>query len=405
MKITTTFEELQNAFKTVASTISESNLDSSMKNITLWVKRDCNTKIVCNTVYTSTYSEIETNVSFEDTEKEEEYFVQIQAKALINIFKTFSSLSRTRVDKVEFEILDKSVILYIHERGKEETDTFTNETKYQFVRVPVKPTLIEQIKLYDISLDIAEIDVSELNYYFDAALPLLINDDSRRWNNSLIFNKEKIYTITSYGGLVMTNTLVDKGFDDFSLKFDTIRLIKQFLLSLEKFKFGKRISPSNENVYLLVFVTEKTKIVERVGKLENKFRYELLGDIPNNGVIIDKGYLYDVLKRLALTPESVNVEINVTNGIGSMIIMCNEFVQNIPVQVAKGSGEFKFTIMPEVFGKAVMKTWKYNKEIKELFLFVANKEKGEVVLCVTDKTNRWYMMLPRLKLSAEFKKF
>ena len=83
MKITTTFEELQNAFKTVASTISESNLDSSMKNITLWIKRDCNTKIICNTVYTSTYSEIETNVSFEDTEKEEEYFVQIQATALI----------------------------------------------------------------------------------------------------------------------------------------------------------------------------------------------------------------------------------------------------------------------------------------------------------------------------------
>lgn len=405
MRITTTYKEMQTALQVVLATVNDSNLDVASKNLVFWVKREdseTRLRVVSSNVYATTYTAISADVSFDKEDKETEYFVQLQAKAVTEIMKALSSLSKTVITKIEFNVLEREVILAIYEdaKEKEEADSgsYANITKFKLPRIPIKPTMISQITSSDLVSEAVEIDRNEIMYYLDAILPMFSKDGMDNANTRIYVGAEQIYAVPLYCAVILKNTLKDKGFYDFTLKNSIAKFIKTFISYEDKIKFAKKLV--SDGVYKITLANSVSKAIITVKDLEGAFNIEKFEGKPNNGIVVSKLYMSDVLKRLALSEDTVNVEIVISEGTGSMIIECNELVQRVPVQMVKGSGTFAFSIRPSILSSITMNHWKNAKEAQDILAFyVANNENGGVELCIMDATKMWATKIKKLVLN------
>lgn len=405
MTIKFNYNEMLKALHTVLVTTSDSNLDVTMKNIIFWVQGD-KVIIVSNNIYATTFTDMNVSIKYSDNENPElERFLQIQVKPFFETFKAFSNLKRTEVSGVEIEVEDKSLLLKIYETVKgsanEGSEGIVNLAKYRFTQIPIKAMQTNLIKTSLATITNTEkyvIKTADLNYYFNAIVPM-ITADKRVFGNVTVL-KDKIYATPIYCAIVMDNKLADKGFSDFTLRSNVVKFIKQLIDKETEIQFSK--TQMSENVYMLVIESEDTKTIIQVGSLEDRFRIELIEGIFTNGIVVNKEYLYDVLRRLPQTSSLINIDITINEGKGSMLIVGETFTQSIPVELAKGSGTYLFSINTQNFKQILMQHWKEGNSIDNLFFYVEQTGNDSVGLVITDKTKEWYVKLPKLFRVAEY---
>lgn len=400
MNIIIDFEEMQRALKGVLATVNDSTISSDNRNFLFWVNKSSQIcKVVSKSIYATTYTNVKAAVMFDEEDKDDDIFVQLQAKRVDDILKTYTSLSTTTVIGVEFSIKSNTVIMIVREGEKGKEDVVKNATKFRLAKLPIMASMLMQIKQIPNNVQMEEIQSKEILYYLDAFLPMFSKDNVENNSNRIYIGDDNIYAIPLYCAVILKNKLYDKGFNDFILRKNIAKFIKVFISFEEVIKYAKQ---ATESGYILLFENSYGKVVIQVENMESAFSIEKFVDKPNNGIVISSKYMTETIKRLSLTKDTVNVEINITADKGQMMIISQDFVTYVPVAMTKGMGRFEFSVLPEILSMLVMNHWR-NKEYEDdyLFILVNQTEKGYVEMCVMDKSNEWFTKVNKLILNKK----
>jgi hypothetical protein len=122
-------------------------------------------------------------------------------------------------------------------------------------------------------------------------------------------------------------------------------------------------------------------------------------DMPSTGVVVDKIYLMDVLKRLSLSSEPANIRIEVLDGLGTMKVASKNMTQSIPVFNVKGSGTFSFQIKAELLSNVIFSHMTVFSE--SVFIYLEQVDNNRIIMGVNDNTKLWQTKLSGLTAAKD----
>ena len=377
-------DTIERAMTTVTSITSDRSLKEDLKNLVIWVKGG-KTYFVAINGNISSVTLVEALVDREGS-TEEEIFVQLRAKDINDIVASMKGLKRTKVASVELHISENEAIMHVFEEPIDPEMAFADKyfqvSKHRVTKTRIKDIVKEEINKINMDVEGEPVTSVDLKLYIDALLPTVAKE-TREATSNVMFGDDYLYTrLTSYAA-VMKSELPDvcKGF----------RLTNNYVAFLRNFA-------SDETIYInkvevgngLVILTLKNKdSVAQIKCPDLSRAYDLtpcLG-IPDNGVVVDKPYLIDVLKRVNKGNEPVFIEISVHEGVGTFKVVSKLMTQEIPVTKAKGEGDYSFSIRADLLSSVIMSH--VNMFDETLYMYFEYDDKNIVMAC-TDCLGLWH---------------
>ena len=194
----------------------------------------------------------------------------------------------------------------------------------------------------------------------------------------------------------MANFIDAEFFNGFKLSYRILTFIEKFAGTTEMLSVAK----TDKHLYFKtdsseVFVLYDTKIVP----------FQTQSDMVSKDsfIKVDRIYLKDVLKRLSLVNDSVEVFVKADEGI--ITVSNSKFSQDIRItgsQNMEGVTRFKFKIMPDVLNKAIIGNDDFyversNPESADTIIYCCRKETSVDAIVFADYTNAW-LSLVRVKV-------
>lgn len=386
MIIKSNYESVDKAMATVASIVNDKMLQDDLKTLIIWVK-DGQTRFVANNGNITSATDVEATVDFEGA-PEGETFVQLRSKDVVDVLAAFKGLKRTKVTGLEFHIKEREAVLHVIEGPIDDNmqyaDEYNQTSKYRITKSILKEIIKSEIQ--KIKIDVKGIDVESANalLFFNALLPTVVKE-TREGSNNVIFGDQNIYTVPATYAAIMPNKLPE-GFSGFRLPNTVVTFLKNFVSASETFIFHKE--ELGNGLVILTLKNDKSVAVIKCADLSRAFDITNFVAIPENGIVIDKMYLIDVLKRININTEAVFVEVDMDNGAGSFKVVSKSMTQNVPVIRAKGSGKFTFSIRAELLSVVVFSHAAYFDE--NIFFYFETGDKNNIVMACTDNSQLWH---------------
>lgn len=386
MRIKTSFEALDSTMTTVTAIVSDRMLQEDLKNVVIWLKE--------GKVFFAAYSGTTLSATLVDAQVDTEGvthpedFIQLKAKDINDILATFKGLKRTVISHVEFEIKENEAILHIFEEPSDpsidQADSYRQESKFRVTKPRVKDLVKSEIQKINVDFQGPPIDNSVPLLYIGALLPTIAKE-TRESTNSLFFSDKYVYTFLAPYAAIMPNGL-DPVFQGFRLNNTTVTFLKNFIQTEESFAMQKEVHP-NGMVVLTVKVGNSVAVI-KCSDMSRAFDISNFVTVPSNGLAVDKAYLLDVLKRVSLSSEATNIQIDIENGVGTFKIISKTMTQSLPVVEAKGQGSYHFMIKAELLSSVV---FSHASDFGELvFLLFEHGDRGNIVMAVSDNTKLWH---------------
>lgn len=345
--------------------------------------------------------------------------LSVAVKEVSGLLSSYSSLYRTRVDKVCLESRPYSVTMSVYEVSKwDNTDVnniFVNMMKNQvhrhtLVKYDTLPNVqreLPNLVMADDSVDISIDPMKEMLGYAYPALAKVKGDTAE-----LSFTEDFAYSVL--GGLLgirLKNTLPKEVFSGITLTTPTLRLMNE-LISCTCVKAHKELKNMIANfaaqaagiqnkaasVYTLTFAFDDVLIRFQAEDKSGMTDIALFEDKSVFGVTVDKPYLLDVLKRFDDT-EGVCLAVSVENGQGHLKVNSQRGCQEVPVVGIMGNGGSTFAILPSNLNLLAM-SHVMNVEdgvlndASRLTLGFIQTDKSVAVVC-KDDTDAWMSKYPR----------
>ena len=378
------FKTLVDTMGTISSVVSDKLLKEDYKNVIVWVKDGIvRFGAFSGIVSTATTLDAEVNV------KEGEFTAQLKAKDINDIISTFSSLQRTEVSQVDIEIKDNEAFMILHERGLDiegiaNPEAYNQISRFRITKPPVREVELQSVKDVYGNMDL---EVQETAQLFVYILPLLptVAKETREANYNIMFDNELVYTIPSQYAAVMPNRLPDV-FKGFRLSNSMVTFLKNFIGGSETYEFGKVLG--NGGLVVLTVKVGDSIATIKCPDMSRAFDMTNFVTVPENGVIVDKAYLKDVLKRIALGNEAARIDIEIANGTAEMRVSTKTMSQSIPVMNSKGEGSFAFEARADLISAMIFA----HTDLFEspVYLYMTTGARNNIELAVSDETKAWH---------------
>ena len=153
----------------------------------------------------------------------------------------------------------------------------------------------------------------------------------------------------------------------------------------------------NDIVNLVVKTDDTTAMIRAFStkKVPNISEYNIM---PENFISLDRYYFSDVLKRISNSNADATFKV-VINGEDSSLTVINKGVtQSIPINKAKGEGEYCFTLNSELLASLTFNNMLDCYGSKLVFRF-ATDDKGKVNFYVMDDTKGWHTKMQGLTVT------
>lgn len=397
MIITMGIENLEKGMVTSSSIINDKLLKEDLKNVVIWIK-DGKTNLVANNGNITAVTHVEATI--EDINTDEECFIQLRAKDINDILDMMRGLKRTRVSKVEFHISENEAVMHVHEEPIDSemafADSYRQVSKYRVTKTRIKDLIKEEIGKIEMDVDGEPVASVDLNIYVDALLPTVQNE-TREATNNVMFGDEHVYTRLASYAAVMKAELPDvcKGF---RLPNTYVKFLKSFASADETIYINKNVV--GNGMVILTLKNADTVAVIKCADMSRAYDITPCISIPDNGIVVDKVYLLDVLKRLKKGGDLIYVTISIENGEGSFKITSKTMTQNIPVNKAKGEGVYEFSIRAELLASVILSHATQFDE--NIFLYFMHEDKNIIMAC-KDGLDVWHTkMMGLTKERADF---
>ena len=218
---------------------------------------------------------------------------------------------------------------------------------------------------------------NDLLLYIDSLFPLMNNDSSNSLTSKLNFGTDYIFVNASYISSFFVNKLPD-AFKDLTLGYSSVNFLKRLCEGVES------IDVQRIDKYLCIQsgMTEAFLKYQRVKVKADMYVKRMNTD---NGIVLDRLYLKDVLKRMMVSSQ---------DGVAQMkelgLEVSNDgFMQVIPVNKKKGDIEnLKFKISVPVLVKTIVGDDSVFPD--EIFLYFVKTGPTGYLLYVKDNTGGWF---------------
>lgn len=305
--------------------------------------------------------------------------IQVNAVELRKILGTFQGLSRTKVDYIEFIESNAKVRVLVHESDLEELEegeeSFGGITSYALDNIKLKQKVLEDISLEFDSENASSVDGLSLDLILSSLMPNM--DSSKGKNNNRIHFAKDVVAVMDTRGQVFFNNMLPEVFQNSTFRYSSVAYMRKVLetgTNILVSIIGNKFAFRSENGDIETFITN----------MPVTFNYQttLDGITKNNGVILDRQFLKDILRRLSIMNSNPKF---VFSGEG-IHVTADGFERTIPVMNVKGDIEgieFKTntsTISSMIVGDdAVMSP--------NLFMYIEKSKRGVgYQLSVSDET-------------------
>ena len=322
------YDSLVGLLSHATSVTSDSALKDSDKTVVFMIHEDGDSIIAAKN------SDLMVRVAFTPEKVEKAGNIQINSSELAKILGTYTSLSRTKVDSVEFRENETRVQVIVHESDlDEEQDLFGGVTSYSLDNIKIKDRLLEDLKLKFEEESAESVNVTEVDMVLSTLIPVM--DSKKGVNNNFIHFADDVIFVMDTRCQVFYKNILPEVLHNVSLRYTSVSYMKKMsetsnhlLMVLQGNKFAVR--------------SEDGSIEAFINYIPVRFNYKPTyeGITKANGVILDRKFLKDLLRRLS----TMGADATFTIKEGGVHIRTNDFSRVMPINNAKGDimgSEFK----------------------------------------------------------------
>ena len=314
------YDSLVGLLSHATSVTSDSALKDSDKTVVFMIHEDGDSIIAAKN------SDLMVRVAFTPEKVEKAGNIQINSSELAKILGTYTSLSRTKVDSVEFRENETRVQVIVHESDlDEEQDLFGGVTSYSLDNIKIKDRLLDDLKLKFEEETAESVNVTELDMVLSTLIPVM--DSKKGVNNNFIHFADDVIFVMDTRCQVFYKNILPEVLHNVSLRYTSVSYMKKMsetsnhlLMVLQGNKFAVR--------------SEDGSIEAFINYIPVRFNYKPTyeGITKANGVILDRKFLKDILRRLS----TMGADATFTIKEDGVHIRTNDFSRVMPINNAKG---------------------------------------------------------------------
>ena len=255
--------------------------------------------------------------------------VQLNSSELSKILGTFSSLSRTRVESVEFKVNNSKVQVIVHEVALDEGyEEFAGDTSYSLDSIKIKEKTLQDISAEFDDENAVDVDSMELDIVLSTLMPIM---DSKKGlnNNQIHFASDQIFVMDNRSQVFYKNILPEV-FGNSAFRYTSVAYMRKMIQTSNHLRVvisGNKFAIRSENGEIEAYINQ----------LGVRFNYKptLEGITKENGIVLDRAFLKDIIRRLSIMGSDPKVSIQ-EDGVH---ITTESFSRVIPIMNSKGNVE------------------------------------------------------------------
>lgn len=255
--------------------------------------------------------------------------VQVNSSELSKILGTFSNLSRTRVESIEFKVHKSKVQVIIHESALDEDyQDFAGDTSYSLDSINIKEKTLQDISVEFDDENAVDVDSMELDIVLSTLLPIM---DSKKGlnNNQIHFASDQIFVMDNRSQIFYKNILPEV-FSNSSFRYTSVAYMRKLIQTSNHLRV---VISGNK----FAIRSESGEVEAYINQLGVRFNYKptLEKITKENGIILDRAFLKDIIRRLSIMGSDPKVSIQ-EDGVH---ITTESFSRVIPISNSKGNVE------------------------------------------------------------------
>lgn len=255
--------------------------------------------------------------------------VQVNSSELSKILGTFSNLSRTRVESIEFKVHKSKVQVIVHESALDEDyQDFAGDTSYSLDSINIKEKTLQDIIVEFDDENAVDVDSMELDIVLSTLLPIM---DSKKGlnNNQIHFASDQIFVMDNRSQIFYKNILPEV-FSNSSFRYTSVAYMRKLIQTSNHLRV---VISGNK----FAIRSESGEVEAYINQLGVRFNYKptLEKITKENGIILDRAFLKDIIRRLSIMGSDPKVSIQ-EDGVH---ITTESFSRVIPISNSKGNVE------------------------------------------------------------------
>lgn len=331
-------------------------------------------------------------LNIEDSELNDKGYalIQMKSKELREFLNTYKTLRRTKVEDVEFTLLNElKVMCKVSERNLDDNNIYMSS--YVFNNIPVKPNIIGNINIEAPDNSEGEVvSVRDILFHTRNLLPIMKNDTGLY--GQLIYGNDGVVVAFNASFTTFMKNILPPCFGGIKISYRAVSFMDKIFVNdtqvickkLDEYMYIYSNNPDRD-VESLVFIRYDSALPN----------YAITKDLfkKDYALALDRKYLKDVLKRLSLVDERIDFRIKCSEDI--VEVKNSKYQQEIPIITKKGLDEFEqisFKISPDIINKAIIGS---DDEFSPLsFIYYCPQPTGSAIVVFTDRTESgeymWY---------------
>lgn len=255
--------------------------------------------------------------------------VQVNSSELSKILGTFSNLSRTRVESIEFKVHKSKVQVIVHESALDEDyQDFAGDTSYSLDSINIKEKTLQDISVEFDDENAVDVDSMELDIVLSTLLPIM---DSKKGlnNNQIHFASDQIFVMDNRSQIFYKNILPEV-FSNSSFRYTSVAYMRKLIQTSNHLRV---VISGNK----FAIRSESGEVEAYINQLGVRFNYKptLEKITKEDGIILDRAFLKDIIRRLSIMGSDPKVSIQ-EDGVH---ITTESFSRVIPISNSKGNVE------------------------------------------------------------------
>lgn len=382
MNLTCDYNALVGYLTSVSTVVEDSLSTEDMRNIIFRINKNGGVELIgINQMITyriqMDVSEFTIKAEDEEYNADGVYFMQVKSKEILGYLNTFKTIRRTKVKDVALEVVKNKVQLTTIEENLETGAELSSQ--WTFDNIPIKANLLPLINLTMPTEGVAAEDTTGILLYTSCLLPLMQNGTNLY--SRLIFGEDKVVAFNAAFVTLMNNTL-GEAFKKIALTYRGIAFMRNVICNTPVVNVAKT------EQYLCFTAENFEAFIRYDSRLSDYSIYEKMF-VKDHAFVLDRQYFKDVLKRLSLVNDAVEVHIPVEGG--AITVKNSKFSQDIPILQEKNLsalGGISFKILPEVLTKAIIGDDSQFSET--VFVYISQAANGAYTLVFADDSGYWF---------------
>lgn len=373
MKISVDFAELGSVLGYPNAVLSDKSVDEKLKNIIFMVSPE-ETLVVGYNAFTFCRTRLE-NVEVEGVTKEWQF--QVKASELTKIMSAFSSLYKTKVEKLDFEDSGVRIKVTVHELAvKEEDARLSQDSTFEMENAPVLAGIDKEIHT-EFPDQVSAVTSGDLLLYLDSLIPLMTNDSANSISSRMNFADDYVFTTSPHWSAFIKNRLTDE-FKNLCLGYTSATFLKKLCEGLDG------VCVARLDNYLCI-EAGSTQAFMRYKPVKIKYSAFIAKKSEEHGIRLDRLYFKDVLKRMGIV--SPDGKMSIVNA-ETLLVENETFQQEVPLLAAKGNAVgIKFSVSIPAMVQLIL--GKDEVFADDIFLYFVPTTRGHM-LYLRDKSGAWF---------------